>query len=373
MSFYFDYSTMVGWQGTPTGIPRTVYYLAQELSSQISDFKLVAIDDDLKSFHTVDVNGQVATVSKKVDFCEGDIFFSAGANWAFACYNEEIRRMKELGVKYIQLFYDIIPDLFPYFYKDGIGFGDYIGRWVDETVALCDQSFSISECTKKDIVLRSNKLGIDMSDMKVIRLGDDFVASPSDDTQYSSRYTDGEKFILCVGTLEIRKNQVALLHAYRILDKRYPGLLPKLVLVGRKGWIDSEIDFQVENDRALNGLVDVITDASDNELSWLYSNCLFTLFPALYEGWGLPVSESLWHGKPCISSNTSSMVEIAPELTIFASPYSVESWVDQIECLLFKPGMLDKQTEKVLREYVPTEWCNTAATIKDVIFEEYTK
>ncbi|BDS19120.1 hypothetical protein KAM546c_03810 [Enterobacter roggenkampii] len=74
MSFYFDYSTMVGWQGTPTGIPRTVYYLAQELSSQISDFKLVAIDDDLKSFHTVDVNGQVATVSKKVDFCEGDIF-----------------------------------------------------------------------------------------------------------------------------------------------------------------------------------------------------------------------------------------------------------------------------------------------------------
>ena len=212
-----------------------------------------------------------------------------------------------------------------------------------------------------------------MSDMKVIRLGDDFVARPSDDTQYSSRYTDGEKFILCVGTLEIRKNQVALLHAYRILDKRYPGLLPKLVLVGRKGWIDSEIDFQVENDRALNGLVDVITDASDNELSWLYSNCLFTLFPALYEGWGLPVSESLWHGKPCISSNTSSMVEIAPELTIFASPYSVESWVDQIECLLFKPGMLDKQTEKVLREYVPTEWCNTAATIKDVIFEEYTK
>ncbi|AVF37505.1 hypothetical protein BV494_19830 [Rahnella sikkimica] len=244
-----------------------------------------------------------------------------------------------------------------------------MGNWVDQTVTLCDQSFSISECTKKDIVLRSNKLGVDMSGMQVIRLGDDFVASPSDNAEYCKRYTQGERFILCVGTLEIRKNQVALLHAYRILSQRHPSLLPKLVLVGRKGWIDSEVAFQVANDRDLNGLVDVITDASDIELSWLYSNCLFTLFPALYEGWGLPIAESLWHGKPCISSNSSSMVEIAPELTIFASPYSVENWADQIEALLFEPGKLAEQTEKVIREYVPTEWRDTAATIKDMILK----
>jgi len=373
MSFYFDYSTMVGWEGTPTGIPRTVYYLAQELSGLVDDFKLVAINDNLGSFHLVELSGEKTTLKEKVDFQAGDIFFSAGANWAFACYNTEIRRLKEIGVKYAQLFYDIIPELFPYFYKDGIGFGDYIGNWVDQTVTLCDQSFSISECTKKDIVLRSNKLGIDMSGMQVIRLGDDFVASPSDNAEYCKRYSKGERFILCVGTLEIRKNQVALLHAYRILSQRHPGLLPKLVLVGRKGWIDSEVAFQVANDRDLNGLVDVITDASDIELSWLYSNCLFTLFPALYEGWGLPVAESLWHGKPCISSNSSSMVEIAPELTIFASPYSVENWADQIEALLFEPGKLAEQTEKVIREYVPTEWRDTAATIKDMIFEECTK
>ncbi|MFP1888510.1 glycosyltransferase family 4 protein [Lonsdalea quercina] len=369
MSFYYDYSTMVGWQGTPTGIPRTVYYLAQELSALVSDFKLVAIDDSLGAFHHVELTDAGAVVKEKVDFSAEDILFSAGANWAFACYVNEINRIKSIGVRYIQLFYDIIPELFPYFYQDGVGFGDYIGRWVDDSVALCDQSFAISECTKKDIVLRSSKLGIDMQNMEVIRLGDDFEASTRSKCG-DGRYGKGERFILCVGTLEIRKNQVALLHAYRLLHERHPEqTLPRLVFVGRKGWNDGDIAFQVANDRVLNKLVDVIIDASDEELSRLYSNCLFTLFPALYEGWGLPVAESLWYGKPCISSNTSSMVEIAPELTLFASPYSVESWVEQIERLLFEPGMLKMQTERVIREYVPTKWHDTAATIKDVILK----
>lgn len=364
---------MVGWKGTPTGIPRTVYYLAKELALVIENFKLVAINDDLRTFHFVSLESGDAVIREKVDFTSGDIFFSAGANWAFGCYNSEIRRLKQNGVKFTQLFYDIIPELFPYFYKDGVGFGNYLGNWVDETVALCDKSFSISECTKKDILLRSLNLGIDMSDMKVIRLGDDFVANDLIYEGYAGRYSQDEKFILCVGTLEIRKNQVALLHAYRILNERHKGLLPKLVLVGRKGWNDSEIAFQVDNDRDLCNLVEVINDASDIELNWLYANCLFTLFPALYEGWGLPIAESLWHGKPCISSNTSSMTEIAPELTIFVSPYSIENWAEQIELLLFEPDMLRQQTERIEREYVPTEWRDTAATIKDVIFKEYIK
>ncbi|WP_050516133.1 glycosyltransferase family 4 protein [Dickeya chrysanthemi] len=367
MTFYFDYSTMVGWLGTPTGIPRTVYCLAQELSVLVDNFTLVAIDDNLKSFHHVELTDKGCVIKEKVDFINGDVFFSAGANWAFSCYNAEIKRLKNIGVQYFQLYYDIIPDLFPYFYKDGAGFGDYIGRWVDETSALCDHSFSISECTKRDIVSRSRVIGIDMSGMTVVRLGDDFVADPPSFTG-RSRYSEGERFILCVGTLEIRKNQVALLHAYRILNERHSGSLPKLVLVGRQGWSDGDIIFQVANDRTLSKLVDVITDASDIELNWLYTHCLFTLFPALYEGWGLPVAESLWHGKPCISSNTSSMLEIAPELTLFASPYSVESWVERMESLLFKPGVLAMQTERVKHEYVPIRWRDTATTIRDVIF-----
>lgn len=369
MTLHFDYSTMVGWTGTPTGIPRTVYCLAKEMGSLIDDFQLVAIDDELKAFHRVEVTEAGAGVKDVVKFVPGDVLFSPGANWAFACYNAEVSRVKSRGVRFAQLFYDLIPTLFPYFYENGLGFGDYFGQWTYDTVALCDQSFSISECTKRDIVTKSRKLGIDVSNMKVVRLGEDFV-STSETEVPCNRYFNGERFILSVGTLEIRKNQIALLHAYRLLNESHPGQLPRLVLVGRRGWIDGDIAFQVANDRVLNGLVDVVMDASDAELNWLYANCQFTLFPALYEGWGLPVAESLRHGKPCISSNTSSMLEIAPDLTIFASPYSAEAWAERIEQLLFEPGRLEAQKKKVLMEYVPTRWHDTAASICAEIFKE---
>ena len=99
----------------------------------------------------------------------------------------------------------------------------------------------------------------------------------------------------------------------------------------------------------------------------LYKRCLFTLFPAIYEGWGLPVAESLKHGKPCISSNTSSMVEIAPHLTRFASPYSIEEWADQIEELLFSPDQLTSETNRICSEYIPTKWTETAKAILNQI------
>lgn len=363
--FYYDYSTMVRWQGTPTGIPRTVFCLAKELQLILKDFQLVTIDDDLRAFHHVEISGEGASsVGRPVTFVSGDILFSAGANWAFGCYNNEIRRLKALGVNFAQLFYDIIPDLFPYFYEQGVGFGDYFGRWTVETAALCDQSFAISECSRRDIVLRSQKVGVDVMGMKVVRLGEDYI--PVNGITVG-RYPPGERFLLCVGTLEIRKNQILLLQAYRILSTKYPGRLPKLVLVGRKGWIDGNLEFQVANDRALKELVDVLTDVRDEELDWLYSNCLFTLFPALYEGWGLPVAESFRYGKPCISSNTSSMVEIAPKLTIFASPYSVETWVDQIERLLFDSEVLNMQAEKIIQEYSPSHWRGAAEYIRNQI------
>ncbi len=80
------------------------------------------------------------------------------------------------------------------------------------------------------------------------------------------------------------------------MDLAFP--CPSWFLVGRPGWIDGNVSFQVANDRLLKDLVQVVTDASDAELTELYQHSLFTLFPAIYEGWGLPVAESLRYGKP---------------------------------------------------------------------------
>jgi glycosyltransferase involved in cell wall biosynthesis len=60
---------------------------------------------------------------------------------------------------------------------------------------------------------------------------------------------------------------------------------------------------------------------SEADLRWLYSACLFTVFPSFFEGWGLPVGESLWFGKACAASNTSSIRAVGREFCVYFSPY----------------------------------------------------
>lgn len=367
MTLYFDYSTMLKWSGNPTGIPRTVYCLARAFKEVFPDVKFVGIDDQLGMFHQVDITPDEASLGEVIVFTKEDVLVSVGANWACACYNDNIRQIRKTGVRFYQLFYDVIPYLYPFLYEHGKGFGDYFGAWTTETLALCNGAFTISACSKKDIESLARMAKIPHNELQVLRLGEDFGFISGEGHEYD-RFSTLKNFVLAVGTLDIRKNQTCLLGAYRLLSKMDKGLLPKLVLAGRRGWIDSNIPFQIEHDRDLEGLVEVVTDATDRELEGLYGRCLFTLFPALYEGWGLPVAESLKHGKLCISSDTSSMVEIAPHLVRFASPYSSEAWAKQIFDLVRFPEQIEVESKRIRDEYVTTRWTETATLILDAIF-----
>ncbi len=362
MKIYFDYSTLLHWQGHVTGIPRTVFCLAVAMRDLHPEIQFVALDEKVGCFHLLEGDFRNFRLGEAVRFSEGDVFFTAGAGWALASYREQIQKIKAEGVKFYQVFYDLIPAIFPYFYEQGIGFGDYFRGWSKDVFALCDGAFSISACTKNDMVslfaLDEERAGC----IKVIRLGEDF--SPlGPKTKEVTRFGNGGDFLLSVGTLEVRKNQTCLLNAYRLLAQHHDSKLPKLILVGRRGFMDGDVTFQVNNDRVLNELVQIATDVDDQELQWLYENCLFSLFPALYEGWGLPVAESLKAGRPCISSGVSSMLEIAPELTIFASPYSAESWAAAISYFLSHREKLVELSDRVKSAYRPTSWASTAESI----------
>jgi glycosyltransferase involved in cell wall biosynthesis len=362
MKIYFDYSTMLNWRGNVTGIPRTVFCIAMGLRELHPEIQFVALDDEQDCFHLL--NGEIGNfhLGEAASFSEGDVLFSAGAGWAISSYREKIHQAKSCGVKFYQLFYDLIPAIYPYFYEQGIGFGDYFSDWSKEIFKLCDGAFSISQCTKNDMISLFNLGAEHAESIKVIRLGDDYSPSRQSNVKVT-RFGKSGDFLLCVGTLEIRKNQICLLNAYRLLAQRHGDNLPKLIIVGRKGWMDGDIAFQVENDRILNGVVQVVTDVDDVELQWLYENCLFSLFPALYEGWGLPVAESLKAGRPCISSGVSSMLEIAPELTVFASPHTPENWAAAISYFLSNPDKLAELTARIKSEYSPTSWVSTAGSI----------
>src|SRR5713101_7831997 len=84
-------------------------------------------------------------------------------------------------------------------------------------------------------------------------------------------------------------------------------------LVGRLGWKSTGFISTVVESGYLGGKIHLLRDICDADLRMLYSRCLFTLCPSYYEGWGLPVGESLAMGKICVCSDRASLPEVAGE------------------------------------------------------------
>ncbi len=167
-----------------------------------------------------------------------------------------------------------------------------------------------------------------------------------------------------MGTIEARKNHTLLYYTYKLAKDR--GItLPKLVVVGRPGWKADNIYDIMTSDPDINEQLIILQDICDNELSWLYENCLFSIYPSFYEGWGLPIAESIARKVPCICSNTSSMPEIAGNLVDYFSPLSAD------ECLAAIVRLLDKEQLRKAKErvalYKPTSWDQSFATVNAII------
>jgi glycosyltransferase involved in cell wall biosynthesis len=96
--------------------------------------------------------------------------------------------------------------------------------------------------------------------------------------------------------------------------------VPTLVFAGRVGWLVSDFMQQLRNSNFLDGKIVHIESPTDQELEALYDGCLFTVFPSLYEGWGLPVTESHAFGRPCIASKTTSLPEAGGSLARYIDP-----------------------------------------------------
>ena len=102
---FFDYS--VNWSGTPTGIPRVVENLAKSFLNISKEIKLIEFNDELEGFKLLDATTN--TSDDLIKFQSGDILFSCGANWAYKNYNKCLKKATSNGLKFSQLFYDVIP------------------------------------------------------------------------------------------------------------------------------------------------------------------------------------------------------------------------------------------------------------------------
>ncbi|PWL19796.1 MAG: glycosyltransferase family 1 protein [Candidatus Aquiluna sp. XM-24bin5] len=173
-------------------------------------------------------------------------------------------------------------------------------------------------------------------------------------------------YVLCVGTMETRKNMWRLFQAWEKLRHYNDIDLPKLVFAGNPGWLNLDFENAMNATKNLYGWIELVQSPSDTELDFLYRNCLFTAMPSLYEGWGLPVGESLSYGKTAVVSNVSSLPEVGGDLVLYFDPRSINSITSVVHRMLSEDG-LRQSLENRIQSANLRGWDAVAKDIVDVV------
>jgi glycosyltransferase involved in cell wall biosynthesis len=171
-------------------------------------------------------------------------------------------------------------------------------------------------------------------------------------------------FWLSVGTIEPRKNQRMLVLAYkRYLDAG--GRPMPLVLTGGKGWLMDDFRDHV-GELGLSDKVILTGYVSDDELIWLYRNCYASLYPSLFEGFGLPVLEGMQFGAATLCSNTTSLPEVAGDAALQLSPEAPEAWTRAMLELAADNAKREALSVAGQRRAAEFDWKRSAAALLNI-------
>jgi glycosyltransferase involved in cell wall biosynthesis len=224
--------------------------------------------------------------------------------------------IKYSETKKITTVHDMVPYLFPKsVHKKIINTQKRRLKIVKNEV---DKIIADSNTTKEDLV---KFLEIEKDKIKVVYLAPPSKFKPQSDekiTEVLKKYKIKKPYILSVATQEPRKNIQKVLKVFGEIQEKYPDL--SLVLSGKYGWgtnlSTSKQGFLYPEKIAWTGYV------PEEDLISLYSGCRVFVYPSFYEGFGLPILEAMACGAPVITSNNSSMAEIAKDAAILIDPRS---------------------------------------------------
>lgn len=227
--------------------------------------------------------------------------------------------------------YERLPERYPFF------FGKYL-RWA--TKFSCRAAAKIivpSESTKRDLI---EFYGVPAGKISVVYHGYNNSAAGSDSATAGVDFP----FFLYLGRIESKKNVDGIIRAFEICKKKRSlfvsppgallcginGLPHKLVLAGGDGFRAEKLKKQIEKSRFSTDII-LKGYVSEEEKAALLRNAAAFLFPSFYEGFGLPILEAQTAGVPVLTSNISSMPEVAGEGgAFFVDPKNVEEIAEKM-------------------------------------------
>ena len=243
-------------------------------------------------------------------------------------------------IKKVVTMHDLIVWRYPQFYKP---IDRVIHRFKQRhSCRIADVVIAISEATKRDLI---DFMHIPEEKIRVIYQSCDpiFWQPVSEQVRKEIRedYNLPEKYIICVGSIEERKNQIAVVKAMAHLPEDV-----HLAIVGKPhGSYHLELE-KVIGETGMAQRVHILDDAGFDDFPALYAGAQASVYASLFEGFGIPILESMCCDTPVVTSNISSMPEAGGDAVLYADPSKPEEIAVQLNRILTEPGLREELVAK---------------------------
>ncbi|MBK8028080.1 MAG: glycosyltransferase family 4 protein [Chloroflexi bacterium] len=237
----------------------------------------------------------------------------------------------------------------------------YLDVVVPRSVRRADHVLADSQATKDDLIALYQTPA---EKITVLLSGVDARFQRTEMPSIRAKYQIPERpYILSVGTVQPRKNYARLIKALAAL--RASGHDVGLVIVGGKGWLEDPI-YETIRSTGMTDYVRMTGFADDADLPALYSQALITALPSLYEGFGIPVLESMACGTPVLTSNVSSLPEVAGDTGIMVNPSDQDAITGALERLITDAALRAELSRRGLERAKTFTWDAAAQQLASV-------
>jgi len=266
-------------------------------------------------------------------------------------------------VKSMNVFHDLnfehYPDDLPY--PERTFYRHYFPRYAKKAVRIA----TVSEFSKRDII---NQYKVPAENIDVVYNGanERYQPIPDDDkVMVRMKYTQGKPYFVFVGALHPRKNLANLFRAYDLF-RQETGHDAKLLIVGQKKWWTKNIK-EAYDSMKFSHDVEFCGRLEPVELNRVISSAMAMVYVSYFEGFGIPILEAFYCETPVITSNVTSMPEVAGDAAFLVDPFSVKSISEGLAQVAGDPSLRDELVEKARIRRQAFSWQKTADRLWDSI------
>ena len=265
--------------------------------------------------------------------------------------------------------YDMVYKRFPETMKTSNLY--MLERDMEKSIYRADKIITISENTKNEIL---EYFDIDEDKISIIAPGIDISCFAKtkengldEKKRIKNKYKLPDNYFLYFGTIEPRKNIATILRAYAELQEDIRHEF-KLVFSGGMGWKNKELMSMI-NQSGLSDQIVFTGYVEEADKAYIYNMAKIFLFPSLYEGYGMPISEAMASGTPVITSNVSSMPEAGGKAASYISPLDYLAMSKEIEKLLSDENYYNEKVNLGVKQAEKFSWDNAAKQTVEVYHE----